>query len=272
MTRFAGRTAIVSGASSGIGLAVAERLLSEGASVLIVGAPADAGDLEAAVTRLREDGGTVDGLAADIADDATATRAVELAQSRLGRVDVLVNNAGIAYFEDVFDTPIEHLDRTYSVNVRGTFAMSMAAARAMAADGRGGAIVNTASTASFLGEEFQVTYNITKGAVAALTRSLAIDLAPSGIRVNAVAPGWVRTRATTAIIEDPEQWNHHRLRVPLRRAADPSEVAAVHAFLASDDAAYVTGAVYVVDGGMTAGFGYGGPKPDVPTALHRPGV
>jgi NAD(P)-dependent dehydrogenase (short-subunit alcohol dehydrogenase family) len=129
--------------------------------------------------------------------------------------------------------------------------MSREAAAGMAP---GSAIVNTASTASLAGEEFQVTYNASKGAVAALTRSLAIDLAPRGIRVNAVAPGWVETRSTRALIDDPEQWSKHRSRIPLDRPASPPEIAAVHAFLASDDAAYVTGAVVVVDGGLTAGF------------------
>jgi NAD(P)-dependent dehydrogenase (short-subunit alcohol dehydrogenase family) len=238
---------------------------------VIVGAPADAVDVQQAVERLREAGREIEGLAADIGDDDVADEAVGLAVSTFGGLDVLVNNAGISYFEEIFETPVNHLDRTYAVNVRGTFAMSMAAARVMARDGRG-AIVNTASTASVMGEEFQATYNATKGAVAALTRSLAIDLAPHGIRVNAVAPGWVRTRATTRIIADPKQWDHHRLHIPLDRPAEPAEIAAVHAFLASDDAAYVTGALYVVDGGMTAGFRYGRRKPDLPANLHRPGV
>jgi NAD(P)-dependent dehydrogenase (short-subunit alcohol dehydrogenase family) len=178
-----------------------------------------------------------------------------LALSRFGALDTLVNNAGIAYFEEVLETPLSHLDRTLAVNVRGMFAMSQAAARVMV-ERRRGTIVNTASTASFAGEEFQVTYNTSKGAVVALTRALAIDLAPHGIRVNAVAPGWVTTRATESVIEDPTQWSKHRSRIPLDRPATPGEVAAVHAFLASDDATYVTGAVYVVDGGLTAGYRY----------------
>ena len=166
---------------------------------------------------------------------------------------MLVNNAGVAYFEEALATPVEHLDRTLAVNVRGTFLMSREAAAVM---GRGGAIVNTASTASFAGEEFQATYNASKGAVASLTRSLAVDLAPRGIRVNAVAPGWVETRATRPVLADPEQWSKHRSRIPLDRAASTAEIAAVHAFLASDDAAYVTGAVVVADGGLTAGYRY----------------
>ena len=282
MRGLAGKVAIVSGASSGIGLAVAERLGSEGVKLVIVAAPADGADLERALDGLRGRGLEVEGLAADIAADATPKDVVGLALSRFGRLDVLVNNAGVAYFEEVLDTPLEHLDRTLAVNVRGTFAMSLEAARAMAPRGSG-AIVNTASTASFAGEEFQVTYNASKGAVVALTRSLAVDLAPFGIRVNAVAPGWVETRATRAVIGDSEQWAKHRSRIPLDRAATPAEIAAVFAFLASDDAAYVTGATYVCDGGLTAGYRYsnwaaeppppGGFSigiPDVPEDMHRP--
>lgn len=280
--RFDGRAAIVTGASSGIGLAVAERLAAEGAQLVLLGAPADSADLDQALDDLRKSGYAVDGFAADVADDATAARAVSLARERYGRLDVLINNAGIAYFEHVFDTPLEHLDRTLAVNVRGMFAMSLQASKEMSQQGRG-AIVNTASTASFAGEEFQATYNVSKGAVAALTRALAVDLAPVGIRVNAVAPGWVATRSTRAIIDDPAQWSKHRARIPLDRPATTAEIAAVHAFLASDDASYVTGAVYLCDGGMTAGYRYSNwaaveppPEgwtvglPDVPNDLGRP--
>ncbi len=282
MSRFEGRVALVTGASSGIGLAVAERLGAEGARLVLVAAPPDVADLEQALAALRGRGYEVEGLAADIADEETAREATQLALSRFGRLDVLVNNAGVAYLEQALETPLAHLDRTLAVNVRGTLAMSLEAARAMAREPRG-AIVNTASTASFLGEEFQVTYNASKGAIAALTRSLAVDLAPYGIRVNAVAPGWVETRSTRAIISDSEQWSKHRSRIPLDRAATPAEVAAVHAFLASDDAAYVTGAIFVCDGGMTAGYRYSNwaavpPPPEgfsigiptIPADLHRP--
>jgi meso-butanediol dehydrogenase/(S,S)-butanediol dehydrogenase/diacetyl reductase len=273
MTRFQGKVAIVSGASSGIGLAVAERLGAEGAQLVIVGAPSDAADLEQAVAGLRAGGVETEGVAADIADDRTAREVVELARSRFGHLDVLVNNAGIAYYEQLLETPLEHLDRTLAVNVRGTFAMSLEAAAAM---GPGGAIVNTASTASTAGEEFQATYNASKGAVASLTRSLAVDLAPRGIRVNAVAPGWVETRSTRRIFGDPEQWSKHRSRIPLDRPAATTEIAAVHAFLASDDASYVTGAVVVVDGGLTAGFRYSNwravPPPEGGHAVGLPDI
>jgi NAD(P)-dependent dehydrogenase (short-subunit alcohol dehydrogenase family) len=248
---------------------------SEGARLVIVAAPVDESDLDEAVAGLRASGVETEGVAADIAEDDTAARVVGRARERFGRLDVLINNAGVAYYEEALGTPIEHLDRTLAVNVRGTFAMSLEAARAMP---QGGSIVNTASTASFVGEEFQATYNASKGAVVALTRSLAVDLAPLGIRVNAVAPGWVETRANRPIVEDPEQWAKHRSRIPLDRAATTAEIAAVHAFLASDDASYVTGSVFVADGGLLAGYRWSNWRavpgehevgiPDVPADMH----
>jgi NAD(P)-dependent dehydrogenase (short-subunit alcohol dehydrogenase family) len=255
--RFEGRVAIISGGSSGIGRAVAQRLGSEGARLILLATPMDRSDLDDTLESLRAGGVEVEGMTADIADPSTADAAVGLATSRFGAVDVVSNIAGTGFYEPFLDHPVEHLDRMLAVNVRGTFALSQAAARVMVKQRRG-AIVNTTSVTSLAAEEFEVGYDASKGAVSAMTRSLAVDLAPWGIRVNAVAPGWVATRATKATRDDPAQWSKHRSRIPLDRAGEPREIAAVHAFLASDDASFVTGAIYVADGGLTAGHRYSG--------------
>lgn len=273
-TDFSGRAAIVTGASSGIGRAIATRLAADGAALCLVAAPEDAEQLDDAARELEEGGASVVALAADIGEPESAARAVAATLERFGRLDLLASNAGIAYFEEVLSAPLEHFDRTMQVNVRGMYLMAVEAAQAMA-ERHGGAIVCTASTASFVGEEHQVTYNASKGAVAALARSLAVDLAPYRIRVNAVAPGWVLTRATVDIVDDPAQWSKHRSRIPLDRPADPAEIAAVVAFLLSEEASYMTGSIVLCDGGLTAGYRSTGweavPQPSGPRRPRSPG-
>jgi NAD(P)-dependent dehydrogenase (short-subunit alcohol dehydrogenase family) len=249
----AGRVAIVTGASQGIGWAAARRLAQEGASLCLVAAPFDADALQQRVAEITAAGGRAIGIAADVAEPETARRAVAETLESFGRLDYLLSNAGIYYEEEVFDAPLEHLDRLLAVNVRGTYLMSVEAGRAMARSGRG-SIVCTASSASILGEERMVAYNASKAAVAGLARSLAVDLAPYGIRVNAVAPGWVDTPQNWGVRDDPAVWSRHRSRVPLDRMAQPEELASVMVFLLSDEASYLTGALVLVDGGLTSGY------------------
>jgi L-rhamnose 1-dehydrogenase len=250
--RLDGKRTIVTGGSHGIGRAIVRRFAAEGASLLVVATEADRRTLDETVAELRASGGEAHSYCGDLAADGVPAQIVAAAVDALGGVDILVSNAGAGGFMEPFlDAPLEHLDLALAVNIRAPFALCQAAVRAMRP---GGAIVITASTASFVGEEFQVSYNASKGGSAALARSLAVDLAPRGIRVNAVAPGWVETRKTVEVIQDPALWAKYRSRIPLHRAAQPEEVAAVSAFLASDDASYVTGTVVPVDGGLLAGL------------------
>ncbi len=207
---FSGRAVIVTGASSGIGRAVSERLAAEGADLCLVAAPQDATQLEEVASGLEASGARVAQLASDVGEPETATRAVELTLERFGRLDSLADNAGIGYFEEVFEAPLEHLDHQLRVNVRGMYLMAMAAAKEMARQG-GGTIACTASTASFIGEEHQATYNISKGAVAELIRSLAVDLAP--VR----HPG---QRRRTGVGPDPRDRGDRRGRFPMEQAPD----------------------------------------------------
>lgn len=251
--RFAGRTALVTGGSSGIGLAAARRLAREGAAILILGR--DPRRIEGALAELRAavPGATVAGRPGDVTDPADVAAAVDEA-ARLGlRLDVLVASAGVdGEGRDVLDLDPAAFARILDVNVRGLFLAGQAAARRMAGDGKGGSIVLLASVNGLAAEPGFVDYNTSKGGAVLLARSMARDLAGRGVRVNAVCPGYVRTPMTEACLADPASLAAIVAGVPLGRVAEPDEIAAVIAFLASDEASYVTGSAIVVDGGRTA--------------------
>ncbi len=251
--RFAGRAALITGGSSGIGLAAARRLAAEGAAVLLVGR--DVARLGAAVDSVREavPGAVVEAFAADVTEPGAMADAVSAAAALGTRLDVLVASAGIdGEGRDVLELDPATFGHILDVNVRGTFLPAQAAARAMVHDGRGGSIVLVASVNGIQAEPGFVDYNASKGGAVLLARSLGRDLADRGVRVNAVCPGYVRTPMTEPYLADPEAAADIASHIPLGRIAEPGEVAAVIAFLASDEASYVTGAAIVVDGGRSA--------------------
>jgi glucose 1-dehydrogenase len=253
--RFLGRTALVTGGSSGIGRAVARRLAREGAAVMLVGRdPAKVAEAIAEVRAASEAGGAaVDGVALDVTDEASVRAAADAA-ARLGRrLDICVASAGIdGAARNALDLDVDGFRRVLDVNVVGLFIAARAAAQRMAADGEGGAIVLNASVNGLIAEPDFADYNASKGGAVLLARSLARDLAPRGIRVNAICPGYTRTPMTAGYLDDAATLATIVGRIPLGRIAEPDEIAAAVAFLCSDDASYVTGASLVVDGGWIA--------------------
>ena len=249
MGGLAGKGVLVTGGTSGIGLATARRFLDEGSRVFVTGL--DVGEVSAALDELG-DLGEVDGIAGDVSREPDVEAIVERAVIFLGPIDVLINNAGIARKSPFLDTGSEDWDRIIAVNLRGMFLIARAVGRLMVAGGDGGAIVNMASTNALGGEQDFVAYNASKGGVLQLTRTMAVELGVHGIRVNCVCPGFVDTPLNRDLATHQEFRDYERNQIPLGRRGTADEIAAVYAFLASDDASFVHGAALVVDGGQTA--------------------
>jgi len=245
MKRLEAKRAVITGGGSGVGAATARRFLEEGAAVVLVDRDRAAGKrIE------RELPGLAAVLPADVSIRDEAERAVSEAISRLGGLDVLVNNAGISIRHRFLEITPEDWNRVLAVNLTGTFYMAQAAARHMAKGG-GGVILNMASTNGLVGHPFYAAYNASKAGVIELTRTMALELAPH-VRVNAVAPGYVLTPMQRAEYTD-EMLEAVNRKIPLGRHAHPEEIAALFVYLASDEAAYISGQVYIIDGGETAG-------------------
>ena len=246
--RFTGKVIAVTGATAGIGAVTARRLAAEGGTLILTGRNRDSA--EALLAELGEERTAF--VAGDVREAETAYRVVATALERHGRLDVLVNNAAIDHTGDVLDTPIEEVRALFDVNVFGAIQMFQAAGRAMR--GRGGSIVNVSSRLASIGVPTMAMYSAAKGALLSLTRAAAVELAPAGIRVNAVAPGMTRTPLfeAWAAEEGPDVVARALAGIPQGRFGTPEEVAAAISFLASDEAAHITGVSLPVDGGYTA--------------------
>jgi 3-oxoacyl-[acyl-carrier protein] reductase len=250
LSRFTGKVAIVTGAAQGIGAATARRLADEGASVAVVDLTGERA--QPVVDEITGSGGVAAAFGADVSDQGAVEAMTDAVVERFGRLDVLVNNAGITKDNLLFKMSRDDWDAVLSINLTGVFLCCQAAQKHMVAQ-KSGSIVNLSSR-SALGNRGQVNYAATKAGVQGLTATLALELGPFGINVNAVAPGYIATAmtASTAARVGSSAEEHQQLaagNTPLRRVGRPEEVAAVIAFLASDDASYVSGQTLYVNGG-----------------------
>ena len=243
-----GRVAAVTGGGSGIGLASAEALAAAGARVAVI----DRAEVKAE-TLARIGAGALSGVA-DVADAASLEAAIARIVETCGTLDILVNSAGTAIRRPAVELALADWQKVVDVNMTGTFLACRIAARAMIAGGRGGAIVNVSSIMGFSGGGLypNISYQTTKGAIVNLTRALAVEWAGEGIRVNAVAPTYVRTPFIAPLTADPALVEKIEAMTPMRRLADPEEVASAILFLAGPGASMITGHTLPVDGGFLA--------------------
>ena len=240
--RLQGKVAAITGAGRGNGRAMAEAFVREGAAVMVA-------DLDASLARATaEELGSSAAIAMDVRLPGDSTRMVAETVSRFGRLDVLVNNAGVIGRHDFFDVSEEEWDRVLDVNLKGSFLCAQAAARRMKEQG-GGAIINIASVNAISVNPNTVPYCVSKGGVVTLTKAMALALVGHRIRVNAIGPGPVRTNLSRGRLEDPQAYAATVAHIPMGRVAEPHDLAGAATFLASEESGYVTGITLFVDGG-----------------------
>jgi 3-oxoacyl-[acyl-carrier protein] reductase len=250
MSKLAGRVAVVTGASKGIGAAIAEELAREGAAV-VVNYASSAAAAEALAAKIVAAGGRAKAICADVSQPAEGRRLIDAAVAEFGKLDILVNNAGIYEFLRLADVTEEHFDRLFNLNVRGLVFVTQAAVAAFGE--RGGCVITIGSVASQMAPATGSVYGATKGALEVLTRSWSAELGKKNIRVNAVLPGPVETEGSKS---ERVQASFERIvtyslpRTPLGRVGQPGDIAPVVAFLASDDAAWITGEIIQAAGGL----------------------
>ncbi len=244
-----GRVALVTGASRGLGWAIAEALAEHGAHVVL--SSRDQAVLDARAAELEKRGLSAQARAFDATDRAAGAAAVAAVQAEHGRIDILVNNAGMVHRDTIAELADEDWDRVIETNLTAAFRLSRDAARHMAAAGHG-RIINTASIMSLVARPGVASYVASKGGLAALTRALAVEFGPRGVTSNAIAPGYIVSDMTANLHDDPEFDSFVRTRTPLGRWGEAREIGAVALFLASDASSYVNGHLLVADGGLTA--------------------
>jgi 3-oxoacyl-[acyl-carrier protein] reductase len=247
--RLQGKCSIITGAGRGIGKAIARKFLEEGSCVLICDLVPER--TRSTVEELSEFG-LIKGITGDVSDLRFCRTLIEVARERLGGLDILVNNAGSVRFATFLEHSEEDWDFTLDNNLKSAFLLGQQFARHLVGQGGGGAVVNMASTNGLMAEKELVAYNVSKAGVILLTKTMAIELAAHNIRVNCVAPGFIKTELAREAGGGEEFLGNYTSKIPLGRAGKPEEVATVVAFLASDEASFMTGEAVVIDGGQVS--------------------
>lgn len=247
--RLEGRVAVVTGSSRGIGRAIAMKFASEGAHVVVNSRKLQDAEATAKEINMAKLGGSAIAVAADVSSSKDVQRLVDAAVKKFGRLDIFVNNAGVISYSSFLDLKEQDWDALMAVDLKGVYLCMQAAAKQMIRQGKGGKIINISSIAGFIGFPSLAHYCAAKAGVIELTKEVAIELAPHKINVNSIGPGVTRTEMTKQIESDPEQAKQTLMHIPLGRFGEPEDIANAAAFLASDDASYITGEVLFVDGG-----------------------